>query len=280
MKEGQHTIPMGKNRFSGAVAFEEILDSEEDAPEPADILSFESLREAFATIQSAEAELVQSIPEIEFSAEQKLVVNEQPDYGIDDSIDMEKENGLTPSNGEPPIAVGIRLEMVIEAMLFVGNQENRPLGTDQIAGKLRNVSIEDVNQAIIHLNEQYRERNCPYTIVSEHTGYRMVLRSEFEPVRINFHGKIRETQLSQQAIDTLAVVAYRQPITAIEIQSIRQQSSTTVINQLVRRNLLKISREIQNKKSVVRYHTTARFLELFQIKSLDDIPKTDELDYR
>jgi len=288
MQKGRSTIPIGEgtpnrqNRFPGAVAFIETLDTE-DTSEPTDVLSFESLREAFATIQSAEAELAQTIPEIELSAEPKPESPERPDYGIDDVIDLEDESSLPSLNTEPPVAVGTSLETIIEAMLFIGNRENRPLSADQIAEKLRNVSAEEVDQAIIHINEHYQARNCPYTIrfecgTRERGGYRMVLRSEFESVRNNFYGKIREPRLSQQAIDTLAVVAYRQPITAEEVQNIRQQSCSAVLAQLVRRDLLKISREVQNKKSVVRYHTTPRFLEVCHIKSLDDIPKMDELD--
>lgn len=284
MQKGRNTIPIGegegtpnwKNRFPGAVAFVETLDTEEDASEPTDILSFESLREAFATIQSAEVELTQTIPEIELSAEQEPESPERPDYDIDDAIDLEDDSSLPPLNTEPLVTVGTSLETIIEAMLFTGNRENRPLSADQIAEKLRNVSVEEVDLAVTHLNEHYQTRNCPYTILWEHGGYRMVLRSEFESVRNNFYGKIREPRLSQQAIDTLAVVAYRQPITAEEVQNIRQQSCSAVLTQLVRRDLLKISREVQNKKSVVRYHTTSRFLELCQIKSLDDIPRMDE----
>ena len=289
MQKRRDTIPIGegnptgKHRFPSAVSFVETFDTDEDAPEPADILSFELLRDAFATIQSAEEELAQTVPEIERSAEHELKSPERPDYGIDDAIDSEYEDSLSSLNTEPPTAVGTRLETIIEAMLFTGNRENRPLHADQIAEKLRNVSIEEVNQAVIHLNEHYRVRNSPYTILFdsgsvEHSGYRMVLRSEFESVRSNFYGKIRETRLSQQAIDTLSIVAYRQPITAEEIQNIRRQSCSAVLAQLVRRNLLTISRETQNTKSVVRYHTTPRFLELCQIQSLDDIPKMDEWD--
>ena len=279
MQEGRQIIPMGKKLFPGAVAFEETFDTD-DVSESSDILSFASLREAFATIQSAEMELVESIPEIELSAEHEPPVPELPNYELDDALDSVEESGFTVPNDAPPVAVGVRLETIIEAMLFVGNRENRPLSAEQIAEKLRNVSSEDVEQAIMFLNEHYQERNCPYTIVSERSGFRMILRSEYESVRTNFYGKIRETRLSSQAIDTLAVVAYKQPITAEEVQNIRQQSCSTVLNQLVRRNLLRISREVQNKKSIVRYHTTARFLELFQIKSLDDIPQAEELDYR
>ena len=278
MQEERKIIPIDKSRFPGAVAFVENFDSDDDVAEPGDILSFESLREAFATIRSAEVELAQSIPEIELSAEHEPAIFEQPDYEMDDVTELAEASELTTPNTEPLAAVGTCLETIVEAMLFVGNRENRPLGADKIAEKLWNVSIEDVDQAVVDLNEHYQERNCPYTIVSERGGYRMILRSEFESVRTNFHGKIREVRLSQQAIDTLAVVAYQQPVTAEEIQNVRRQSSLSVLNQLVRRNLLKTSRKEQEKKSVVRYHTTARFMELFQIKSLDDIPKADELD--
>jgi segregation and condensation protein B len=267
-----------KNRFPGAAAFVETFDTDDEAPEPADVLSFEVLRKAFSAIQSAETELVQTIPEIEFSSEHEPVISEKPDYEIDNSFDLEEENSVQSLNSGPPATVGVRLETIIEAMLFVGNRENRPLGAEQIAEKLRNVSPEEVDQAVLHLNVQYQERNCPYTLVSERGSYRMVLRSEFEPVRRNYYGKIRDTRLSQQAIDTLAVVAYQQPITADEIQNLRQQSCAAVLSQLVRRNLLATSREVQDKKNAVHYRTTPRFLELLQIKSLDEIPKAEEWD--
>jgi segregation and condensation protein B len=294
MQNGQETIPFdaataeAKNLFPGAVAFVETFDTD-DAAEPADTLSFASLRDAFATIQSAETELAQTIPDIECSTEEKPCLPEQPDYEMDDADDWEEEDVLfsshsTPNIGTPvtvgAVTTGARLETIIEAMLFVGNRESQAFASEQIAEKLRNVSSEEVDQAVAHLNKHYQERNCPYTIISERGGYRMILRSEFEPVRANFYGKIRETRLSQQAIDTLAVVAYRQPITAEEIQNIRQQPCAAVLNQLVRRNLLRISREVKGKKNIVRYHITSRFLELCQIQSREDIPKIDELDCR
>ena len=275
--EEQDIIPIGKNRFPGAVAFVETFDTDNDVAEPEDILSFESLREAFVTLRTAEAELPEvNVPELP----------EQPDYDIDRptgemGFDSEDANRLCPLDTENTTAVSARLETIVEAVLFVGNRENRPVGADQIIEKLRNVSAAEVEQTVIRLNEQYAERHSPYAIISERGGYRMVLRSEFEQVRANFSvRKVREIRLPQQVIDTLAVVVYRQPITAEEVQNIRQQSCTAALNQLVRRNLLEMNRETQDKKSVVRYQTTARFLELFQIKSLDDMPRVDELDYR
>ena len=279
MRKGQDTIPMGKSQFPGVAAFVETFDTDDDA-EPGDILSFELLREAFVTFRSAESQLVQAIPEIELSTEKEPEVSERPDYDVDTAIDSEEEGRLLLPDTDSSAIVNARLETIIEAILFVGNRENQPICVDHVVEKLRNVSAEEVDETVVRLNEQYQERNSPYTIVCERGGYRMVLCPQFEPVRANFYGKVRETRLSQQAIDTLAVVAYRQPITVEEIQNLRKQPCVAVLNQLVRRNLLKISREAQDKKSVVRYRTTPRFLELCQIKSLDDIPPVDELDYR
>ena len=291
MPHRQETIPIGtrtseeKKRFPGAVAYIETFDTEEDVSDPADILSFESLREAFVTLHSVETELAKTIPKIEPSAAKTTDPLEQPDEEICDNpieanlIDAEDDDSPLPQNIESPV-VATRLDTIIEAMLFVGNRDNHPVDADHIADKLRNVSAEEVDQAVVRLNEHYQERNCPYTILSESNGYRMILRSAFESIRTNFYGKNKGTRLSQQAIDTLAVVAYRQPITAEEIQTIRKRPCSAVLSLLVRRNLLKISHEIQDEKNIVRYHTTSRFLELFQIQSLDDIPRADELDYR
>ena len=284
MRKGQNAIPIGtgtrpsdwKNRFSDAVDFVETFDTGDDDAEPADILSFETLREAFVTLRSVEAE---------FSIEPDQEVPEQPDYDIDTIldaaiIDLEDEDKSLFHDASNPVVVNARLETIIEAILFVGNRENRPLCSEHIVEKLRNVSVEEVEQTVDCLNKHYQEQNCPYTIINECGGYRLVLRPEFESVRVNFYGKIREVRLSRQAIETLAVIAYRQPITAEEIQTLRRQSCTAVLNQLVRRNLLSVSQEVRDKKNVARYHTTPRFLELCKIKSLDDLPRTDELDYR
>lgn len=281
MREERDTLPLGKNLFPGTVAFVETFDTDDDTDESVNILSFESLREAFITFRSAETELVKTMPEIGISEEETAETPERPNYEADTIIDAatdESEDQLLSSNAE--VTVNVRLETIIEAALFVGNRKNLPLSADQITEKLRNVSAEEVAQTVVCLNEQYQKRNCPYTILSEHGGYRMALRSEFESVCTNFYGKTREIRLSQQAIDTLAIVAYRQPITAEEIQNIRRQPCSTILNQLVRRNLLEITRDVQDKKNVVRYHTTSRFLELCRIKSLNDIPQADEWDYR
>ena len=263
-----------QNLFPGAIGFEEHFDLDEDDEEEGNVLSFELLRKAFASLKSTEEELGETIPEITHSAKKEPKAPEKPDYEIEDVSELEYD--IPVQDTANPVSVAIRLETVIEAILFVGNRPmpngvTRPIPVEQIAAKLRNVCVEEVDQTVVSLNAAYKKRNCPYTIVFDNGGYQMVLRAEFESVRSNFYGKVREARLSQQAIDTLAIVACRQPITAEEVQALRKQSSSGILNQLVRRNLLSITRTAQDKKSIVHYQTTKRFLELLRIQSLDDV---------
>jgi segregation and condensation protein B len=91
---------------------------------------------------------------------------------------------------------------------------------------------------------------------------------------------MREARLSPAAIDVLALVAYRQPATKQEIDSIRGTESGHLLRQLVRRRLIDIvhrTESLLEKKREVSYGTTERFLELFGLKSLDDLPQTQDL---
>jgi len=90
-------------------------------------------------------------------------------------------------------------------------------------------------------------------------------------------GGVREARLSTQAIDVLALVAYRQPATKVEIDSLRGAESASLLRQLVRRGLIQVMYRAEAERKEVSYGTTARFLEMFGLQSLDDLPKTQEL---
>lgn len=171
---------------------------------------------------------------------------------------------------------------ILEAMLFVGHPGNEPLTNRQVASLIRGVSPSEVDACILELNGLYETQQAPYRIVSEGKGYRMALLPEFDTLRERFYGRIRQVRLSQSAIDVLALVAYNQPMTKKEVEEIRQQPSGSVLGQLVRRELLRIERveDEQAKKKSRRtlYRTTDRFLELFGLQTLADLPESHEMD--
>lgn len=166
---------------------------------------------------------------------------------------------------------------ILEAMLFVGRRDGGPLRIEEAAEPMRGVEPSEIPGLVDELNRRYRGAGCPYEIRSERGGYRLSLTRSFHSMRDRFHGRIREARLSQAAIDVLAIVAYQQPLTAEQIGHLRGKPSGHVISQLVRRGLLRIERpEDQPRKA--QYRTTDRFLRLFGLEDLDDLPRSEELD--
>lgn len=166
---------------------------------------------------------------------------------------------------------------ILEAMLFVGDEQHRGISARMIASFMRGVSPDEIDELVAELNELYQAEEAPYEIVLGADGYRMVLRSMYQPLRDRFFGKVREAKLTQAAIDILAVVAYRQPIDREGVDELRGQSSGAVLNQLVRRQLLKLEIDPGPPKRKL-FRTTERFLQLFSLESLDDLPQSQDLD--
>jgi len=164
---------------------------------------------------------------------------------------------------------------ILEAMLFVGSGESRPLTPFRAAEVMRDVSVDEIPQLIRELNRRYDARGSPYRIVGEGDGYRMVLREEFRPLHARFQRRLREARLSQAAIDVLALVAYRQPMSSEEVSRLRGKPSNHILAHLVRRGLLRIERP-DPKRRTPCYYTTERFLRLFNLSSLDDLPRSED----
>jgi segregation and condensation protein B len=165
-------------------------------------------------------------------------------------------------------------ERIIEAFLFIGGP---PLTCPRAAEAIRGLTPAQFVQAIDALNHEYRSQGRPYSIQPQEQGYVLALRSRFRAVVEKLYGLNREARLSAQAIDVLALVAYRQPATKQEIDSLRGADSGGLLRQLVRRNLVTIMQRGEPTHKEVAYGTTPRFLELFSLGSLDDLPRTQDL---
>lgn len=168
---------------------------------------------------------------------------------------------------------------VLEAMLFVGRPDNQPLTSEQLAGLMRGVTADEIEQLIAELNARYTEEGRPYEIVRQGFGYRLTLRSQYAPLRDRYYGRLRRVRLSQAAIEVLALVAYNQPVTADQVARLRGTASGNVLRHLVRRQLLRVERP-QTKPRKARYFTTQRFLEVFHLGNLSDLPRSEELEPR
>ena len=198
---------------------------------------------------------------------------------VEEESDQEADSDATDSVVAREKDEGVATpESIIEAALFVGHPENRSLSEERLASLMRDVTPEEVVETIDSLNESYREAEQGIRIIRDEQGYRMTIAPAVEKVRRSFLGKVREAKLSQAAIEVLALVAYQPGVTTQIVQDQRGRESGSLLNQLVRRRLLEMRREKPKDggRAVPHYYPTERFLQLFGLETLEDLPQVEE----
>ncbi len=176
------------------------------------------------------------------------------------------EAGADPDVPPPPLRI-------VEALLFAGGQ---PLTAERACAVVRGLEPDHFRAIIDTLNRDYRRQARPYAVNATEQGYVLALRPRYQGLADRLSGAPREARLSKAAVDVLALIAFRQPVTRAEIDSQRGSDSGAVVRQLVRLGLVAVQPGPGGGPSVA-YGTTARFLELFHLRSLDDLPQTDDL---
>ena len=184
-------------------------------------------------------------------------------------MDEDDQNGQF----QLPAQSSAELKAIVEALIFASPD---PLTLKAICKVLDSEPKEDVHAALAALKQDY-ERPGGLQLVEVAGGYQIVTRSDLhEWVRRLFHE--RSTQrLTVQGLETLAVIAYKQPITALEIGEIRGVNASGVLNTLLERHLIKI---VGRKPVVGRpfmYATTREFLIRFGLNDLSDLPRVEDM---
>ncbi len=164
---------------------------------------------------------------------------------------------------------------IIEALIFASDT---PLTPRKIVEILPHLKEKDVRQAVEQLNHHYRQTERAFVIEEVAGGFRFFTLPEFEPFLKQLYAAKSQHRLSQKALETLAIIAYRQPITRQEIEEIRGVSADGVIRTLLARNLITIAGRAEAPGSPFLYKTTKTFLEYFGLKSLNELPRLKELD--
>lgn len=164
---------------------------------------------------------------------------------------------------------------VLEALLF---SSDSPLTPQKIREILTDFTPKDISRAVDYLNEQYRRTGRSFEIKAIMGGYQMFTLPEFESyIKILFQTR-QKTRLTQKALETLAIIAYKQPITKSEIEEIRGVNVDGVMKTLLARRLTTIAGRAQAPGSPFLYKTTKEFLNYFGLNSLEDLPKLKEID--
>lgn len=163
---------------------------------------------------------------------------------------------------------------ILEALLFASPD---PLSVEHLRVILGDVEKEGIVRSLRSLQEVYEKNGSGLTIVQVAGGFRMSTRPDLHPW-LDQLAKTRPTRLSRPALETLAIIAYRQPITKAEVESIRGVLVDGVLKTLMERDLIRV---LGRKREVGRpllYGTTRKFLEYFGFQDITELPSTQEIE--
>ena len=165
-------------------------------------------------------------------------------------------------------------EQIVEAALFASQT---PLTARELARADEALDVRRVREALAALREHYDTDGRAFQVYQLGDGFQILTRPEFVPYLERFESVPRPPTLSRAALETLAIIAYRQPIGRIEVEEIRGVASTSVLRTLQDWELIEITGRGEGLGRPLLYGTTARFLDHFALQSLDDLPAPEEL---
>ncbi|MBF0123580.1 MAG: SMC-Scp complex subunit ScpB [Candidatus Omnitrophica bacterium] len=165
------------------------------------------------------------------------------------------------------------LKGAIEALLFVSE---KPVTLDQLKEAAQVAQVADVREALKSLMMDYANANKGIAIIEIANGFQMLSSPAYAAYIREFYKTRHKEKLSRPALETLAIIAYKQPVSRTDVEVIRGVNSDGVVMHLLNKWLIKISgrKEVPGRPYV--YGTTTQFLEYFGLKALEDLPKLEE----
>jgi segregation and condensation protein B len=174
------------------------------------------------------------------------------------------------------MSVRRELEAALEAILFVTGE---PVGAERLLAVFDEGEREAAAEALAALREEYRPEAGRGVFLEEVAGgLRIVTAPDMHPFLKKFFETASGNRLSMAALETLAIVAYRQPITAPEIQDLRSKNSIAALKTLLERRMVRISARKEVVGRPFLYATTREFLMHFGLRSLDELPPLEEFE--
>jgi segregation and condensation protein B len=161
-----------------------------------------------------------------------------------------------------------RLKAILESLLFAAGE---PVSLNRLAAVLDSVPKEQIRDALTALGSQYAQGGRGLTVEEVAGGYQLRTRKEFAPLLAG-----KPPRLSRSLLETLAIIAYRQPVTRPEIEQVRGVDCGGVLETLLERRLVKIAGRKEAPGRPMLYATTSEFLEVFGLKDLDSLPDLKE----
>jgi len=169
--------------------------------------------------------------------------------------------------------VSRKLKAIVEALLF---STEKPLTTSDIHACLPDESISHIKQVLNELQHEYESMGRSFTLKEVAGGYQFRTRSDYGPYILRML-KTAPARLSRAALETLAIIAYKQPILRQEIERLRGVDVGGILKTLLEKGLIRIVGRKNLPGRPLIYGTTKKFLEVFDLKDLDSLPKLKEI---
>jgi segregation and condensation protein B len=168
----------------------------------------------------------------------------------------------------------MELKSILESILF---SSAKPVTARKLQKGLQEYSTEEIIAAVQGLIEEYRDANRAVEIIEVSGGYQMRTKIAYRE-HVRRFVKEREGGLTRPMLETLAIIAYRQPVAKRDIDSLRGVDSARTIRQLLDRKLIEIAGRNEELGKPIIFRTTARFLELFGLRDIRDLPTIREIE--
>ncbi len=164
---------------------------------------------------------------------------------------------------------------IVEALILAAPE---PLPGNKIAAVVDGLSPRGVGQAVAELNNRYMQSGSSFRIRELAGGYQFYIVPEYTGYVQELFKRQRKMRLTRAALETAAIVAYRQPVTKTEIEHIRGVASDGVLHTLLEKKLITITGRADKIGRPLQYGTTSEFLKFFGLARLDDLPKMSEIE--
>lgn len=221
-------------------------------------------------------------PEAPLPAEASTPASAGPHDVVGPDVTAEEPDGLVQGSPEDlvtdPTAVDPHIDLgLLEAYLF---STHSPLTAGRLAELFNLESTKPIRKALRVLNEQYEQTRRCFRVEQVAGGFQLLSLPDFGDKLKALHQKEQDSKLTKAALEALAIIAYKQPILRAEVESIRGVASGETIRSLMEKHLVKIAGRAEEPGRPILYGTTKRFLEVFGLNSLKDLPQPDALQAR
>jgi len=248
---------------------ENTLDKQEEPHTPPETDESSQTDDA---VVAEDAEIVEDVEGVEDVQDDQNGQDVQGSEDVDGTEDMTADE--TEASAQVDEAAELEIAATVEAILF---STDNPISPSKIAVVAELPGRQLVKKAIRQLNERYEQIGCAFRIESIAGGYQMLTQPEYHDVVSRLFKNKSDSKLSQAAMETLAIVAYRQPILRADIEAIRGVASGEMLRNLLDKNLAKIVGRAEVLGRPMLYGTTRRFLEVFGLNDIEDLPNVEAL---